>query len=230
MKTLNAVIIILFTTTVLMAGLITTLDAFKESLKTDDLKDISINPEKYLNKKITVIGNVYKPEVLFDYRENGIRYAISKEDEYGFYSISLNTYKSSWVEPGRYKVKGIVNYVDVCICDYRCVDYKGNCVYINKYLYSPNITVRNFKTNLTSNPIKDYWYPNYYYYSKIIDYLCPVNRKDYFECSYEMKKEFDAFSFEWQKFEGIFYKEYRCRPNSLERVYYIEAIEPMVRI
>jgi len=230
MKTLNFIIIALFTATVLMLGLITTINSFKESFKTDDLKDISINPENYLNKKISVVGNVYQPEVLFDYRKDGIRYALSKEDEQGFYSISLNSYKSEWVALGKYRVNGIINHVDVCICDYKCSDYRGECVYIHNYLYLPNLTIRNFKTNLTSNPIKDFWYPNYYYYSKTIDYLCPVSRKDYFYCSYEMKKEFDPFKFDWQKFEGIFYKEYRCRPNSLERVYYIEATEPMVKL
>jgi hypothetical protein len=183
-----------------------------------------------LDRELTVIGNVYQPEVLFDYRENGIRYAISEEDEKGFYSISLNSYKDQWVALGRYRIKGIINYVDVCVCDYRCLDYIGSCVYIHDYLYLPNITIRNFKTNLTSNSIKDYWYPNYEYYSKVIDYLCPVNIKDYFYCNYEMKKEFDAFNFEWQKFDGIFYKEYRCRPDSLERVYYFEATESMIRL
>ena len=230
MKTLSLIIIILFTTTVLMLGLITTFNAFKESSKVDDLKDISADPEKYLNKEITVIGNVYKPTVLFDYREDGIRYAVSKEDEEDFYTISLDSYKGETVEEGTYRIKGIINYVDVCICDYRCVDYIGNCVYINNYLYLPNLTIRNFKTNLTSNSIRDYWYPNYYYYSKIIDYLCPVDKKDYFECSYETKGEFDPSIIDWQKFKGIFYKEYRCRPNSLERFYYIEATEPMIKL
>ena len=228
MRTLIAVIIILFTTTVLMLGLIETLNTFRQSLKTDDLKDVSLNIKNYLNKKVDVIGNLYKPTVLFDNRENGIRYAISKEDKEGFYTVFLNSYEGEYEPEGTYRVKGIINYVDVCLCDYRCVDYIGSCVYINDYLYSPNLNIRNFKTNLTSNHIESYWSPNYEYYSKTIDYLCPVNRKDYFECSYEMKKEFDAFNFEWQKFNGIFYKEYRCRPDSLERVYYIEAIEPMV--
>jgi hypothetical protein len=230
MKTLSAVIIILFTTTVLMLGSIETFNAFKESSKTDSLKNISMNPEEYLNKQITLIGNVYQPMVLFDYRDNGIRFAISQENEQGYYHMSLNSYKGNWVEPGTYRVKGIVNYVDVCICDYRCVDYIGDCIYIYENLYSPRLTVSNFRTNLTSNDIESDWYPNYDSYSKIIDYLCPVGRRDYFECSYDMKNTFDPFNFRWQSVKGIFYKEYRCRPDSMERVYYVDATEPMVRL
>lgn len=229
MRTLNVVIIILFTTTVLMLGLIETFNMFKESSRTDDMRNISMNPKDYLNKSITLIGNVYQPMVLFDYRKNGIRYAIS-DNELGLYTIFLNTYNNGWVEEGTYRIKGVINYVDVCICDYRCVDYVGNCVYIYGNLYSPKLTVSDFKTNLTSNDIKDDWYPNYDSYSKIIDYLCHVNQRDYFECSYERKNTFDAFNLQWQSATGIFYKEYRCRPDSLERVYYVDATEPMVRI
>jgi hypothetical protein len=230
MKALNVFIIILFTTTVLMAGLIETFNMFKESSRTDDLKNISMSPKDYASKPVTLIGNVYQPMVLFDYRDNGIRYAISQDNGQGFYHMNLNSYKGDWVEPGTYRVKGIVNYADVCICDYRCVDYVGECIYIYENLYSPKLTVSDFKTNLTSNDIKDDWYPNYDSYSKIIDYLCPASRRDYFECSYERKNTFDAFNLQWQSVTGIFYKEYRCRPDSLERVYYIEATEPMVRI
>jgi hypothetical protein len=230
MRTLNAIIIILFTTTVLMVGLIETFNAFKENSRTDDMRNISMNPKDYLNKSITLIGNVYQPMILFDYRDNGIKYAISQDNEQGFYYMNLNSYKGDWIEPGTYRVKGIVSYVDVCICDYRCVDYIGNCVYIYDNLYSPNLTLSGFKTNLTSNDIKDDWYPNYDSYSRIIDYLCTVSRKDYFECSYERKNTFDAFNLQWQSVKGIFYKEYRCRLGSIERVYYVDATEPMVRI
>ena len=230
MKTLNVIIIILFTTTVLMLGLIETFNMFKESSRTDDMRNISMNPKDYANKSVTLIGNVYQPMVLFDYRDNGIRYVISQDNEQGFYTISLNSYNGDWISPGTYRVKGIINHVDVCICDYRCVDYVGNCVYIYGNLYSPKLTVRDFKTNLTSNYIESDWYPNYDSYSRIIDYLCPVNRKDYFECSYERKNTFDAFNLQWQSVRGIFYKEYRCRPDSLERVYYVDATEPMVRV
>lgn len=230
MRTLNAVIIILLTTTVLMLGSIETFNTFKENSRTDSLKIISTNPEEYLNKPITLIGNVYQPMVLFDYRDNGIRYSISQDNEQGFYYMNLNSYNGSWVEPGTYMVRGIVNYVDVCICDYRCVDYVGNCVYTYENFYSPNLTVSDFKTNLTSNDIESDWYPNYDSYSRIIDYLCPINQRDYFECSYEKKNTFDAFNIQWQNVSGIFYKEYRCRPGSIERVYYVDVTEPMVRI
>jgi hypothetical protein len=229
MKTLNAVIIILFTTTVLIAGLIETFNSFKESSRTDDMRNISMNSKDYLGKQITLIGNVYQPMVLFDYRDNGIRYAISQDNEQGFYYMNLNSYKGDWVEPGTYRVKGIVSYVNVCICDYRCVDYIGNCVYTHDNLYSPKLTVSDFKTNLTSNDIESGWYPNYDSYSKVIDYLCPSAR-DYFECSYDRKNTFDAFNLQWQSVTGIFYKEYRCRPDSLVIVYYVDATEPMVRI
>ena len=230
MKTLDAVIIILFTTIVLMFGSITTLSTFKESSKSDDLKEISADPESFLNKELVIIGNVYEPPALIDYRENGIRYAISQEDEEGFHSMNFKTYRGEWMYSGRYKIKGIIKHVNVCICEYRCVDYGGSCVYMHTYLYAPHFTIRNFKTNLTSHQIKDFWYINYYYFSKTIDYLCPIGKRHYFSCSYEMKEDLDAFNFVWQEYGGIFYKEYRCRPNSLERVYYIEAIEPMVKL
>jgi len=230
METLKIIIIILFTTTALMLGSIETFNAFKESSRTDDMRNISMNPKDYVNKPVTLIGNVYQPMVLFDYRDNGIRYAISQENEQGFYYMNLNSYKGDWIEPGTYRVKGIVSYVYVCTCDYRCVDYVGNCVYTYDNLYSPKLTLSDFKTNLTSNDIKDDWYPNYDSYSKIIDYLCPVNQRDYFECSYKRKNTFDAFNFGWQSVTGIFYKEYRCRLGSIEKFYYVDATEPMIRI
>jgi len=230
METLKLIIIMLFTITVLMVGLIETINSFKESSRTDDLKNISINPENYINKEIVVVGKVYKPTVLFDNRENGIRYAIYQEDKNSFYTINLYSYNGEVVEQGYYRIKGIINYVDVCNCQYRCIDFRGDCVNTSNYLYSPHDTIRNFRTNLTSNPIKDYWYISFYYYSRIITYLCPVSTKDYFECSYEKKKEFDVFKFEWQRLYGIFYKEYRCEPDSLERIYYIEATEPVAKI
>jgi len=230
METLKVIISILFITAILIIGLIATLNAFKKNSKTDYLKEILVNPKNYLNKEILIIGNVYEPTALSDYRENGIRYAISQEDKQGFYSISFKPYKDEWIYSGKYRVKGIIDYVDVCICEYKCVDYIGICIFIHTHLYDPHLNIRNFKTNLTSNPIKDFWFMNYNFYSKTIDYLCSIERRDYFNCSYEMKKDFDAFNYIWQTHDGIFYKEYRCKPNSLERVYYFEATEPMVKL
>lgn len=217
----------LISATLLIAGCTQT--SSSSTIGTTNFRDVATNPQSYLNKTVTLVG-------ILDFGPSNsygiIDYTIDYADNQGYhYSLNLESYK----EQNRqlfilenYKVKGILKVLDICNCEEIFSDIQGDCV----------------SDNLKSKPNIEggYWY----YDSNYSDWLsgmsewrsdligqiimtdCPYGKNETYYCN--LTKYYGSTQVGQIVGGGIFVREYRCNPDSIGKVYYIEGTEPMVKI
>lgn len=148
-----------------------------------------------------------------------------------------------------------VGYINVCYDNYgerfKDCSKKPFPIINTKTDIHYNATIEGFTTNATNTdfakpfelPAPINWITtsesSYSYYHNQLSSTCPIGKTN-FNCNYtvyqaEPDNPYYAYS-DWHKVgEGTnqevdFYKEYRCNPDSIQRIYYIEGTEPMVKI
>jgi len=184
-----------------------------------DLADISKNPEKYINENVKVQG---KLEEFIYLGTPSIRWDYFLVDDQGYkFPVKLPSENREFYVGSEYRISGKVAKLDYCYCERRYVDIEGDFISSKFYDYI-RYTPINFNCN-NPVPILDIsgeWHRTSYSNTKKTLSSCISKKETIFNCTYNYKSKTYRVSFK---------DEYRCDPETIETIYYIEA-ETMTKI
>ena len=194
-------------------------------IETTNLADILKNPENYLNKTITISGtytmNLGGDELLID--NQGYKIKIDCKEEGRIFILG-----------NKYEATGTLKFFEKCYCQER---YVMNITeeeweeFVKEIKSTYGISVS--KENISS------WNPNYLFLPSKEEGWLPVYTLDKVNKSDCTKSSFILRDYHFQivlnRTHAIdttteIIKEGRCKPNSIERVYYFKCTEPMRKI
>lgn len=228
------------------------------SIGTTSIGEFMDNPEDYLNKEVTVVGSLSENRntygivgYLIEEKDNqGYQYSFplkAFEEKYR----EISTYSRV-----KYKIKGIIKDFEVCDVEIKYTDINQSCVNVvkNWEWISRDFEVLGIynNQNITVTKVEgDFWSAYSHIQELTKEWTKTGNglaseydgKKEYFNCTYYVQPvELCNYKGTYRsctlkpplgpevKIDGEYMKEYRCKPNTTTKIYYIEGTEPMVKI